>query len=157
MNTIPFNITYKTAIIFVGIQAAGKTSFYQQMLANKGFVHINLDTLHTRNKERLLMEQCAAQGKSVVIDNTNPTIADRERYITFFKEHGYRIIGLYFQSRLQECLQRNEERERVVKRLAILGTYSKLQMPNLSEGFDELYYVSINNNNFQINEWQDEI
>ena len=157
IQSLPFNAFGKCAIIFVGLQASGKTSFYQQMLVDKGFVHINLDTLHTRNKEHLLMEECVRQSQSVVIDNTNPTAADRERYIPFFKAHGYHIIGLYFQSRLQECLARNEQRERVVKRLAVLGTYNKLQLPQLAEGFDDRYYITLNNNNFTINTWQNEI
>ena len=38
------------AIIFTGIQASGKSTFFKQHFRS-GFVHINLDTLHTRNKE----------------------------------------------------------------------------------------------------------
>ena len=120
-------------------------------------MHINLDTLHTRNKERLLMEECARLNQSVVIDNTNPTATDRERYIRFFKEYGYRIVCLYFQSHLRDCLARNEQRERVVKRLGILGTYNKMQLPQFAEGFDEMYYVCIQDNSFNLNEWQHEV
>ena len=44
--------TEKKAIIFIGLQASGKSTFYRQRLA-KDYVHINLDTLHTRNKEKI--------------------------------------------------------------------------------------------------------
>ncbi len=48
----------------------------------------------------------------MVIDNTNPTAADRKKYIEKGKEHGYRVIHRYFmQSRVQECTARNELRE----------------------------------------------
>ena len=45
------------AVIFIGIQASGKSSFYREYMEGT-FVHINLDTLHTRNKENLLFEEC---------------------------------------------------------------------------------------------------
>ena len=71
----------KKAIIFIGIQASGKSTFYHRMLEKK-YVHINLDTLHTRNRERMLMEECLREGRSFVVDNTNPAVADREKYIS---------------------------------------------------------------------------
>ena len=46
----------KQAIIFIGIQASGKSTFYNEMLAPLGYCHINLDTLHTRSKEHALLE-----------------------------------------------------------------------------------------------------
>lgn len=45
----------KEAVLLIGLQASGKSTFYRQMLS-RDHVHINLDTLHTRNKERLLLE-----------------------------------------------------------------------------------------------------
>ena len=147
----------KIAIVLCGVQASGKTSFYQQNYADKGYVHINLDTLHTRNKELLLMEDCAMRELSVVVDNTNPTITDRKRYIDFFRNAGYKVMGFYFQSNVHECLKRNSNREHPVKDLAILGTYGKLKKPTMSEGFNELYYVAIVDNHFIINPWKDEI
>jgi len=154
---LTFDISSKTAIIFCGIQASGKTTFYRQNLADKNVVHINLDTLHTRHREQLLMEECATSGKSVVIDNTNPTQADRKKYITFFRAHNYQIIGIYFQSNVHDCLKRNADREQRVKDLAVLGTFGKLEIPSLSEGYNELYYVQINDNQFTLNSWNDEI
>ena len=76
----------KKAIIFTGIQASGKSTFYHRRWA-KEYVHINLDTLHTRNKENLLLEDCLRKGYSFVVDNTNPTAADREKYILRAKQY----------------------------------------------------------------------
>lgn len=47
----------KHAIILIGLQASGKSTCYHRMWKDD-YVHINLDTLHTRNKERLLLEEC---------------------------------------------------------------------------------------------------
>ena len=42
-------------ILFIGIQASGKSSFYRKYL--RDYEHISLDVLNTRNKERLAIEE----------------------------------------------------------------------------------------------------
>ncbi len=153
---LPFQFTEKQAIIFMGIQASGKTTFYEQMLADKGYTHISLDVLHTRKKEDLLLVDCLENGRSLVVDNTNPEVSVREKYITKAKEYGYQVIGIFFQSRVKDCMRRNEQRGLKVPQKAIACTSRNLQLPSLEEGFDELYFVSINNNNqFKISPWRD--
>jgi hypothetical protein len=40
----------------------------------------------------------------------------------------------------------------------VLGTYRRLQRPQLGEGFDWLYYVEINEaDEFIVKEWHDEV
>ncbi len=153
---LPFQFTEKQVIIFMGIQASGKTTFYEQMLADKGYIHISLDILHTRKKEDLLLVDCLENGRSLVVDNTNPEVSVREKYITKAKEHGYQVIGIFFQSRVKDCMRRNEQRGLKVPQKAIACTSRNLQLPSLEEGFDELYFVSINNNNqFKISPWRE--
>lgn len=153
---LPFQFTEKQAIIFMGIQASGKTTFYEQMLADKGYTHISLDVLHTRKKEDLLLVDCLENGRSLVVDNTNPEVSVREKYITKAKEYGYQVIGIFFQSRVKDCMRRNEQRGLKVPQKAIACTSRNLQLPSLEEGFDELYFVSINNNNqFKISPWRE--
>lgn len=153
---LPFQFTEKQAIIFMGIQASGKTTFYEQMLADKGYTHISLDILHTRKKEDLLLVDCLENGRSLVVDNTNPEVSVREKYITKAKEYGYQVIGIFFQSRVKDCMRRNEQRGLKVPQKAIACTSRNLQLPSLEEGFDELYFVSINNNNqFKISPWRE--
>jgi predicted ABC-type ATPase len=48
----------KVLVIMMGIQGSGKSTFYHQFLA-KDFVRVNLDTLKTRNQEKLLIEDLA--------------------------------------------------------------------------------------------------
>ena len=155
MENLPFKKKEKQVIIFIGIQASGKTTFYNQMLADGFYTHISLDVIHTRNKENLEMSACFESGKSFVIDNTNPEIVDRERYITKAKEHGYHIIGIFFQSIVKDCVIRNVARGNKVPSKAIAATSNKLQLPSLEEGFDELYFVRINNNDFEISAWRE--
>lgn len=147
----------KKAIIMMGIQASGKSSFCKNQLS-EGYVRINLDELNTRNKEKLQFDECIGNGESIVIDNTNPTKADRQRYIPALKEAGYVIAGYFMQSRVADCIERNEMREgkEKVPSTAIAATSNKLELPDYSEGFDELYYVQIEDVGFRIDKWEEE-
>ena len=83
------------AIIFTGIQASGKSTFFKQHFRS-GFVHINLDTLHTRNKEAAILEQCLQNRASFVVDNTSSQgawVPDRR---IFFPVHCEGLCGAQF-------------------------------------------------------------
>lgn len=145
-------------IIFIGIQASGKSTFFKEKFFNS-HVRISLDVLNTRNKERQLLNKCLELQQRVVIDNTNPTQEDRAKYILKFKEYKYKVIGFYFKSRIEESLRRNSlrvKKEKIPDK-GILATYKRMELPNMNEGFNELYYVEIINNDFSIKEWKNEV
>jgi len=146
------------AIIFCGIQASGKTTFYQEKFF-RTHIRISLDLLRTRNKEWKFMETCFSTQQRFVVDNTNPTREDRFRYISAAKQHNFKVIGYFFQSKIDDAIERNAQREEKesIPAIAIKGTYHKMEIPNFDEGFDELYYVMIENEKFVINTWEDEI
>lgn len=147
----------KTAVIFIGIQASGKTTYFNDHFSDR-CVHINLDELHTRNRERELIEESIRGERDYVVDNTNPTKADRKRYIEQAKAAGYRVVGYYFESRLKDCITRNELREGKarIEPKAIAATSNRLQLPNKAEGFDELYYVEHRGTKMIKKDWRDE-
>ena len=62
------------------------------------------------------------------------------------------------ESRLKECIARNELREGKarVPAKAIAATSNKLQMPSYEEGFDELYYVQNDGNTMTVLDWRNE-
>ena len=142
-------------IVFIGIQASGKTTFYKELLACHGLVHINLDTLRTRRKEAMAIEKCLENGFSYVVDNTNPQIADRQKYIPAAKSHDYEVIGIFFQSKVKDCIERNALRNNGVPLLAITGTSGKLQIPSYNEGFDQLFFARITDTGFEITNWKE--
>ena len=146
----------KRAVIMIGIQGSGKSTFCQKYLPD--FCRVNLDTLKTRNRERILIAQCHAEGLDYVVDNTNATKADRARYIPAAIEAGYRVVGYFMQSQLQDCIRLNEAREGKARipATAIAMTSNKLEMPNRAEGFDELYFVANDGISMSVSEWREE-
>ncbi|MCI5064658.1 ATP-binding protein [bacterium] len=147
------------AVIFIGAQASGKSTFFQECFRNT-HVRINLDMLKTRHRESLLLQTCIQMKQPFVVDNTNPTVEDREKYIAVAKNSDFFIKGYYFESKIRDLLERNasrDESERVPDR-GIQGTHSKLVLPQLAEGFDMLYYVQLGSTGeFAVSEWNDEV
>ena len=144
------------AVILIGIQGAGKSTFCQDRFFNT-HVRINLDMLRTRHREKRILDACLAAKQSFVVDNTNPCRADRRRYIEPAKAAGFTIIGYYLQSKVDDCKERNEKRtgRQAVPLKAILGAAGRLELPSLEEGFDKLYYVKVDGGGgFVIEEWK---
>jgi len=146
------------AIIFCGIQATGKTTFFKERFF-RSHIRISLDLLNTRNKELRFIETCINTSQPFVIDNTNPSLEERAKYITIAKANKFKVIGYYFQSKLVEAITRNNQRsgKEKIPEIGIKGTFKKLSLPSINEGFDELYYVTAENNEFTIKPWSDEI
>lgn len=148
-----------TAIIFTGIPASGKSSFFKERFFDT-HIRINLDMLKTRHREKLLVQACIAAKQSFVVDNTNAIAAERERFIAPAREAGFKVIGYYFSSKVQDALERNRKREgkaRIPDK-GVTGTAGRLKLPILNEGFDELWYVRMDGRGgFIIEEWHDEL
>ena len=81
----------------------------------------------------------------MVIDNTNPTPADRARYIASALAAGFEIVGYLFETELKSALQRNclREGKARIPEVGIRATAQKLEPPHYAEGFDALYKVRI--------------
>ena len=146
------------AIIFIGIQATGKTTFYKKYLFDT-HIRISLDQLNTKNKQNRFLQTCFDIQSKFVIDNTNPEVATRKEFIDKAKKNKYKIIGYYFSSEIQKSIERNNKRvgKKRIPEIGIKGTHKRLVLPKIEEGFDELYFVEINNGKFEIMEWKNEI
>jgi hypothetical protein len=131
------------AVIFIGPQGAGKTTFYERHFPQT-HVRISLDVLGTRNRERQCLEACLASGRSFVIDNTNPRASERKHYIDAARAAGFRVAGYWFRADLRTALARNAQRPGKAKIPVpgVIGTFKRIEPPSLSEGFDELYEVA---------------
>ena len=146
------------AVIFVGLQGAGKSSFYKERHFAT-HLRLSLDMLKTRHRERRLLQACVEALQPFVVDNTNPTRAERRVYIRAAREAGFRVIGYYFRSRVEDCMRRNEARPegRRVPLKGLLGTAGRMELPSLEERFDGLHYVRIDETGgFVVEGWRDE-
>lgn len=139
-------------IIFTGVQASGKSTFYKHYFYDT-HLRINLDMLKTRHRENILFEASLRSKTKMVIDNTNMTIHDRERYIRRAKDADFEVVSFYFETDLHSTLQRNAQREGKAKipEVGVKATFHKLEKPTSMEGFDTLFKVKlIENDGFSI-------
>jgi predicted kinase len=152
-------VTDVEMIIFVGGQGAGKSTFYRERFFNT-HVRVSLDMLKTRNRERKLIRACLDMQQRFVVDNTNPTIEDRRRYFDLVNGLNVRVLGIFFEATLDELLKRNAQRagKEIVPEIGVRGTFKKLERLSPSEGFDEIFQVSLlQNREFNMVRLHDEV
>lgn len=132
------------AVIFIGIQGSGKTTFYRRQFFDT-HVRLNLDMLKTRHRERLLLECCIAARQSFVVDNTNVLRHHRAVYISHAHGGGFRVSGYFFEPDARRAILWNSQRhdKAVIPVKALLGTLKRLERPHPEEGFDDLYRVRV--------------
>ena len=154
---MPALVEQPTMIVLVGIPASGKSTFARRF-DNTNFTVVSLDRLQTREKESKLFDKLLWYRQNCIIDNTNVTVDERRRFIAPAKALGYKVVGYYFQSVLADCLERNAQRtgKACIPDKGVIIKAKCLQLPKLAEGFDELHYVTINNGNFDISDWNPE-
>ena len=131
-------------IIFTGVQASGKSSFYLLNLYHS-HLRINLDMLKTRHRENIIFEAGLASKTKMVIDNTNPTRADRTRYIQRAIDAGFEVISYYFDTDLNSTLSRNAQRagKANIPEVGVRATFKKLQVPSFDEGLSQIFRIRI--------------
>ena len=150
-------------VLLIGLQAAGKSSFYRARFAGTHDLVSKDRFPNNRNparRQRQLIEEALAAGRSVVVDNTNPTPEDRAELIALARPLGATAVGYYFESRLAECLERNRQRQGKarVPDVALYATRQRLCLPSPAEGFDRLYYVRLlGEGRFETLDWNEEL
>ncbi|MDO3680004.1 AAA family ATPase [Paenibacillus ehimensis] len=140
-------------VLFIGIQASGKSTFYKEQFFNS-HIRINLDMLKTRHREDIYIAASIQAKQPFVVDNTNPGAEDRKKYIEAAKRGRFKVIGYYFEPDFAESVKRNELRAGAAKipEIGIKSVLKKLTPPGADEGFDELYKVTSQNGKFIVTE-----
>jgi predicted kinase len=143
---MPFVATTPELILFTGLPAAGKSTYYREHFGNT-HIHVSKDLMPKTKRSDAVMamqiETALAAGKSVVVDNTNPSPAARAPLIAIGRRHGARIIAYYFDTEVKTVLARNRLREgkERIPDVAIFVTRKKLAPPVIEEGIDEVVVV----------------
>jgi predicted kinase len=135
-------------IILIGLPGAGKTTFYRRYFATT-HIHVSKDLWPHGSgrdaRQRRAIDEALAAGQSVVVDNTNATIADRAAIIAAAQARGPRIVGYFIDVATRVAVARNAERSGRAKvpNVAIFTVAKRLERPTLAEGFDQLFRVEI--------------
>ncbi len=127
--------------ILVGLPASGKSTFYRERLAGTHEL-VSKDLMpNVRDRARRqveMIERALREGRSVAVDNTNPTRAARAAILEQARRHGARVVAYYFPAEVKVCLARNRARDKRVPEVAIFVAAKKMQPPAADEGFDDI-------------------
>ena len=127
-------------VVMVGVQGSGKTTWVAQHLAG---THVVVSKDHWPNarrrqarQQRVVAEHLAA-GRSVVVDNTNPSREERSALVELAREAGVPVRAVWLDVPLETCLRRNAARtgRALVPLVGVLATVDRFVPPSSEEGF----------------------
>lgn len=135
-------------IIPIGIPGSGKTRYFNR-INNRQIILLSGDNEKSYRGEcvrHLLIEKAKMlikAGVSVYFDSPNITKRGREELIRQIKsvDSECRIIGIYFKTPINQCVENNRQRENTVPDERIFDMYKHFEKPSLDEGFTEIYTV----------------
>lgn len=135
-------------VLLVGCPASGKSTFSFRHLQPHGYININRDTLKTQSKCLKAVEEELKRGKSVVIDNTNPSKSSRAEFIKIARSMKVPVRCFQFtaDSHLSDHLNyyRMYQTKGEVRRIPDVAyrVYEKnYEEPELAEGLKEIRRV----------------
>jgi bifunctional polynucleotide phosphatase/kinase len=137
-------------VIFVGSPGSGKSTFWKNHLS--AYTRVNNDTLKSRDRCLKVMRQSLQEGKSCVIDNTNPTAVVRAEYIKVAKEFKVPVRCFVFAIdkemafHLDTLRQVNTHRSHLSSRVGSMPIhkfFKDFERPAISEGFSEIHEIEL--------------
>ncbi|XP_064116042.1 uncharacterized protein F21D5.5-like isoform X1 [Macrobrachium nipponense] len=135
-------------IVFVGYPGSGKSFLASTHFAAAGYVQANRDTVGSWQKCISIMEKSLQEGKNVVIDNTNPDVESRQRYILAAKKLKVPVRCFVFNVSKDHCRHNNKYRtfsganHESISDMVYNMYKSKYVEPTLKEGFDDIVKVN---------------
>ncbi|XP_035894043.1 uncharacterized protein F21D5.5 [Anopheles stephensi] len=134
-------------IVMVGYPGAGKSHFVRQHLVTHGYEVVNRDTLGSWQKCVTHMEVSLRQGKRVVVDNLNPDVESRKRYLLVANRANIPVRCFLMDVSYKHARHNNEFREMTdrthstISEMVFNSYKSKFQPPTVAEGFTEIVKV----------------
>ncbi|UUV27724.1 ATP-binding protein [Amycolatopsis roodepoortensis] len=133
-------------VILIGLQASGKSTFFRREFAGT-HVHVSKDTFPNARRPQArqlrMLAEALEEGRSVVVDNTNPSPEEWAPLIEVARRYGARVAGYWFPPDLEGSQERNARRKGKtrVPDVGLYATLKRLRRPSAEDGFDELYTV----------------
>src|SRR3954454_16393585 len=115
-------------VVMVGLQGCGKSTW---VAANLAATHVVVSKDHWPNarrreaRQRRVVAELLAEGRSVVVDNTNPSPAERAPLIAAARQAGVGVRCVWVDTPPALCLERNEARQGRA-RVPLVGLYATL-------------------------------
>eukprot|EP01127_Copromyxa_protea_P001970 TRINITY_DN1186_c0_g1_i2.p1 TRINITY_DN1186_c0_g1~~TRINITY_DN1186_c0_g1_i2.p1 ORF type:complete len:394 (-),score=106.18 TRINITY_DN1186_c0_g1_i2:55-1236(-) len=135
-------------VIMVGLPASGKSTFSEKYFVPHGYVRINKDTLGTAAKCNALTKEALREGQSVVIDNTNGSLANRKEAIAIAQTYKVPVRCFIMNTPREVAAHLNYVRVAETKggtrRIpdVAYNVYNKnFSAPQKSEGIDEIITI----------------
>ncbi|MEV8553879.1 ATP-binding protein [Streptomyces glaucescens] len=133
--------------VLVGLQASGKSTFCRQWLTGS-YELVSKDLFprsarHRQRRQMRLVAEALAAGRSVAVDNTNPSPQEWTPLDAAGHAHGATVTAYWFPPDLAGSLARNALREgrARIPDVGIRATAKRLRRPSRADGFDTVLEV----------------
>jgi len=124
-----------------GLPSAGKTTFCRQQLLTN-YVYISPEFLAPQQTE-LLIRTCIQANQQLIIDAPNLSRDDRAKWQKY-KPHDWKSYCFYFPPNIDECLERNRQREKGKLPAHVISNAAMFwREPELEEGFHSIFKVTV--------------
>ncbi len=129
------------AVILCGVQGSGKTTLYRDRFLET-HARVSLDLLRTRAREAAFLRVCLETRMPFVVDNTNPTVAERARYLGPARAAGFKLVAYLVEVEHAVAAANNLARAGTVPAAGLRDVARRLVRPTPEEGFDELFHAT---------------
>jgi tRNA uridine 5-carbamoylmethylation protein Kti12 len=132
-----------TLYIFCGIPASGKSTLSKQITKEHNAERISFDERNYMRHAEMIppIIEALTNGKNVVADSVYHRVKQRTAVLDAVKDIPCRKILICMDTSLEECLQRNANRENRLPDFMVESFHQTFEQPTLSEGWDEIIIV----------------
>lgn len=146
--------TPPTLTVLIGLPRAGKTTFLKSFKTDQ--VTISADNFRQlmyghrfyANGEGMMwatrdicLKILMQQHVSIIVDETNITVAHRAKLIKLAKDNGYHTGAIWIDTDPVICAARADNTDQADLKAIIAEMHAKLQPPEYAEGFDKIVYL----------------
>ncbi len=100
------------------------------------------DEVLTKHIERKILEHLAHYNNKILIDNTSVTKQSRKGYLEIAKFNNKSIAVIFINTPVKKCIERNRQREDKKPEFIISQLYSKIELPDKREGFNDVIIIN---------------